>query len=103
LTQGARFFAFGGQEVFQVLPNTTLGPCTSQIVFTGWFQDWSIRARTSLRVAFGVILSAALGINQNIAGIRDLYEGLRSLGRAAVEIRMMQTRQPLVGRLDLCY
>ncbi|HKP37297.1 MAG TPA: hypothetical protein VJT71_10590 [Pyrinomonadaceae bacterium] len=81
------------------MPDANIGPGALQRVFAGWFQDWSISTRPRRGgVALSVILSAALWVNQNIPGMRELHKGF---GRAAVEIRMLQAREPLVGRLDL--
>ena len=94
--------ALSDLEVFEILPDANIGPGASQIVFASWFQDGSISTRArSGGVALRVILSAALWVNQNIPGMRELDKDVCGFGRAAVEIRMLQAREPLVCRLDL--
>src|SRR5581483_5900628 len=99
LSQRACLSAFDAQEVLEILPYAHIRPGASQIILALWFQDWSISTRARCGgVALRVILGAALWVNQNIPGMRELHKGF---GRATVEIRMLQAREPLVCRLDL--
>ena len=76
MSQRACLLALSDLEVFEILPDANIGPDAAQIVFASWFQDWSISTRTGRGgVALRVILSAALWVDQNIAGMRELDEG----------------------------
>ena len=102
LSPRARLYAFSDQKSFEILPDANIGAGALQMVFALRFQDWGISTRArSGGVALSVILGAALWVNQNIPGMRQLTKGARGFGRAAVEIRMLQAREPLVCRLDL--
>jgi hypothetical protein len=54
-------------------------------------------------MALCVIRSAALWVDQYVSRTRNLNECLGCFGRAPVEIRMLQAREPLVCSFDLFY
>src|SRR6185369_16231656 len=103
LSKRACLFPFNRQKLLEVVLDASIRPRASLISFDSGIHGWSISAFGSISISLRVIRSAALWIDQYISGTRNEDERLGSLGLAAVQIRVLQPRQPLVCGLDLLY